>query len=63
MKARPARAFSFQGHGADPTVPDADYAGAVEELAAKPGYAGKAREFAARYAALATIIARCKGAI
>lgn len=57
------------GLGVDPAVPDADYARAVGELAGKPVYAGKAHEFARRYAAhdadaaLATMIARCEAAV
>lgn len=56
------------GLGVDPAVPDADYAKALGELAA-PGYAAKAKEFAARYAAhdpdaaLATMIARVEAAL
>ncbi len=57
------------GLGTDPAVPDADYAVAVSDLAGKPAYAGKAREFARRYAvhdpdaALRTMVARCEAAI
>lgn len=54
--------------GADPAVPDADYAKAVGELAT-PHYAAKAREFAGRYgahdpdAALKTMIRRVEEAL
>jgi len=57
------------GLGIAPEVPDADYASALEALAAKAGYAAKAREFADRYArhergaALATMIARIEAAL
>jgi UDP:flavonoid glycosyltransferase YjiC (YdhE family) len=56
------------GLGVDPAVPDADYAKALGDLA-MPGYAAKAKEFAARYAAhdpaaaLATMIARVEAAL
>ena len=57
------------GLGGDPSVPDADYAKAISDLAADPAYARRAREFAARYAghdpgaALATMIGRIESAI
>jgi len=57
------------GLGIAPEVPDADYASALRALAAKAGYAAKAREFADRYArhergaALATMIARIEAAL
>ncbi|HTF13744.1 MAG TPA: nucleotide disphospho-sugar-binding domain-containing protein [Burkholderiales bacterium] len=57
------------GLGIAPEVPDADYASALEALAAKAGYAAKAREFADRYArhergaALATMTARIEAAL
>jgi UDP:flavonoid glycosyltransferase YjiC (YdhE family) len=56
------------GLGVDPAVPDADYAKALGELAA-PGYAARAKEFAARYAthdpeaALATMVRRVEAAL
>ena len=57
------------GLGIAPEVPDADYASALRALAAKAGYAAKAREFADRYArhergaALATMTARIEAAL
>ena len=57
------------GLGVDASVAGADYAGAIDALAAKPGYARKAGEFAARYAghdpdaALATMIRRIEAAL
>ena len=56
------------GLGVDPAVPDADYARALGELA-QAGYAAKAKEFAARYAAhdpaaaLATMVGRVEAAL
>jgi UDP:flavonoid glycosyltransferase YjiC (YdhE family) len=57
------------GLGVAPGVQGADFAAALTELAAAPGYARKAAEFAARYrghdrgAALATMVKRCEAAL
>jgi UDP:flavonoid glycosyltransferase YjiC (YdhE family) len=56
------------GLGIDPSVPDADYAKAIVELAG-PAYAAKAQAFARRYAAhdpeaaLATMVGRVEAAL
>jgi len=57
------------GLGISPDAPNADYAAALKALSEKIEYAGRAREFAARYAshsraaALATMIARIESAL